>query len=148
MLLAAGGFFGWRFINDEVLPGIEETAEIFSPISESPPGPCYDIETDNGVLTEWTEVSCSGPRQIEVSFAALFEERPFPGDDYLLNSAADSCLTAFENYVDVSPELSAYDLDWLLPTEAMWADGVRKGICLIVSDDGSALTGTVKGSKT
>jgi hypothetical protein len=30
----------------------------------------------------------------------------------------------------------------------MWAQGVRNGICLVVSDDGSVLTGTIKGSET
>lgn len=147
-LLVVGAYFGWRFVNDEILPGLEETADVFTPVSESPPGPCYDIEAENGVLLDWTEVSCSGPRQVEVSFAALFEEGPYPGDDYLVDNAEDTCLTAFETYVGLSPEQSAYDIDWLLPTEAMWADGIRKGICLVVSDDGAPLTGTVKGSET
>lgn len=121
---------------------------MFTPVSESPPGPCYDLETEDGVLLGWSDVSCSGTRQVEVSFAALFEEGPYPGDDYLADTADDTCTTAFENYVGVSPEQSAYGVDWLLPTEAMWSAGVRKGICLVVADDGSPLTGTVKGSET
>ena len=147
-LLAVAAYFGWRFVNDEILPGIEETADVFTPVSESPPGPCYDLEAENGVLIDFTEVSCSGTRQVEVSFAALFEEGPYPGDEYLADTAEDTCTTAFENYVGVSPEQSAYGVDWLLPTEDMWSSGVRKGICLVVADDGSALTGTVKGSET
>lgn len=148
VVIAAGVFFAWRFFNNEILPGIQETTDQFTSLNEAPPGPCYDLETEDGVLTAWTEVSCDGSRQAEVSFAALFEEGPYPGDQYLFDTAADTCLTAFENYVGVSPEQSAYDVDWLMPTEAMWADGVRKGICLVVADDGSLLTGTVKGSET
>jgi hypothetical protein len=147
-LVVIGAYFAWRFVSDEILPGIEETTELFEPLSESPPGPCYDLETDNGVLTDWTEVSCDGPRQVEVSFAALFEEGPFPGDDYLKDNAAETCLNAFETYVGISPDESEYDFNWLVPTESQWADGIRKGICLVVSDDGSTLTGTVKGSET
>lgn len=143
-----GAYFAWRFVSDEILPGIEETTELFEPVSESPPGPCFDLETENGVLTNWNEVSCDGPRQVEVSFAALFEEGPFPGDDYLNDNAAETCLNAFETYVGISPEQSEYDVNWLVPTESQWADGIRKGICLVVSDDGSVLTGTVKGSET
>lgn len=127
---------------------MQETTGQLSSLNEAPPGPCYDIATEDGILTDWTEVSCDGPRQVEVSFAASFEEGPYPGDQYLTDTAADTCTTAFENYVGATPEQSAYDLDWLVPTEAMWADGVRNGICLVVADDGSALTGTVKGSET
>ena len=146
-LVVVGAYLAWQFVSDEVLPGIEETTELFTPLSESPPGPCFDLETESGVVTGWNEVSCEGPRQVEVSFAALFEEGPFPGDDYLNDNGADTCLNAFETYVGISPDQSEYDVNWLVPTEDQWADGVRKGICLVVRDDGSPLTGTVKGSE-
>ena len=148
VLLVAGAFWVWRYISNEILPGVQETTDQFTSLSESPPGPCFDIEVAGGLLTDWTEVSCDGSRDAEVSFAAAFEaDGPYPGDDYLTDTAADTCQTAFENYVRVSPEQSAYDVDWLVPTEDMWADGVRNGICLVVADDGSAITGTVKGSE-
>lgn len=148
VLLVVGGFWVWRYISNEILPGVQETAEQLTLLSDAPPGPCYDLETEDGLLTGWTEVSCDGSRQAEVSFAAAFEEDgPYPGDDYLADNAADTCRTAFENYVGVSPEQSAYDVDWLLPTEEMWGDGVRNGICLVVTGDGSAITGTVKDSQ-
>lgn len=150
-----GGFLGWQYVSEEILPrvqdalpGIQATADEFATLSETPAGPCYDIETEDDVLTGWTEVSCSGPRQVEVSFAATFEPGPWPGDDYLAETAADTCTSAFERYVGSTPDESDYGVEWLLPTEAMWADGSRQGICLVVSDDGSALTGTIKGSET
>jgi Septum formation len=146
VVIAAGGFLGWRYFNDEVMPGIQGVVGEVNTAQETPPGPCYDLETEDGLLTGWNEVSCSGPRQVEVTFAAAFEEGPFPGDEYLTNTAANTCSTAFEDYVGVSPDRSRYDADWLLPTEAMWAGGARQGICLVVAPDGSALTGTIKGS--
>lgn len=148
VLVAVGGFLAWRFFNNEVLPGLQATVEEVDALSQAPPGPCYDLETDGGFLTGWTEVPCTGPRQVEVSFSASFEDGPFPGDEYLTDTAADTCVASFERYVGISPEQSAYDADWLLPTEEMWASGSRQGICLVVSDDGSALTATVKGSDT
>ena len=148
VLLVVGGFFVWRFVSNEILPGVQESVEQFTVLSDAPPGPCYDVEVEDGVLTDWTEVPCDGPHHAEVSFAAAFgAEGPYPGDDYMTDSAADTCRTAFENYVGVSPEQSAYDVDWLLPTEEMWANGVRNGICLVVAGDGSAITGTVKDSQ-
>lgn len=144
--LGVGGFFAWNFVNDEVLPGIEGATEVFSPVSESPPGPCFDIESANGILTGWDEISCEGPRELEVTFAALFEDGPFPGDQHFVDSANGTCRTAFENYIGISPEQSAFDMEWMVPTEEQWAAGVRNGICFAVSDDGSPITGTIKGS--
>lgn len=148
LVLAVGGFFAWRFISEEVLPQIEETTGAFDTFSDVPPGPCYDIEVENGFLVGWTEVSCDGAHQIEVSFAAQFEDGPFPGDQYLTEQAEDTCRSAFETYVGISPEDSIYGADWLIPTQETWADGARQGICLVVADDGSALNGTVKESET
>lgn len=147
LVVAVGGFFGWRFISEEVLPGVQETADVFSASSEIPPGPCYDLEVEGGLLVDWTEVSCEGPRQIEVSFAADFEDGQFPGDELLATRAADTCREAFGGYVGVPPEDSIYGADWLVPTDQTWSEGSRQGICLVVADDGSDLSGTVKGSE-
>jgi len=147
-VLAVGAFFGWRFVSEEVLPEIEETTDAFTALSEAPPGPCYDLDLENGVLAGWTEVSCTGPRQVEVSFAADFEEGPFPGDSYLGDRAEDTCQEAFTSYVGIPPEASIYGADWLVPTEQTWADEARQGICLVTADDGSILTGVVKDSDT
>jgi hypothetical protein len=145
-LIAGGGFIGWRIFNDNVLPAINEATAGLQPATESPPGPCYDLDTEGGFLTGFTEVSCGGSRQVEVSFAAPFNEGPFPGDEYLASQAVESCTSAFESYVGVSAEQSQYDVDWLVPTEETWAEGNRDGICLVVSRDGSALSGTIKDS--
>jgi Septum formation len=148
VVLVVGGFFVWRFVNDEVLPGIQGAVDDFSTFSEAPPGPCYDLDAESGLLVGWTEVSCSGSHQVEVSFAATFNEGPFPGDEYLSNQAINTCTAAFERYVGITPERSTYNSSWLVPTEDMWADGARQGICLVVADDGSFLSGTVKGSES
>lgn len=147
-LVVIGGFLIWRFFNENVLPVIDEASAAFTSFNESPPGPCYDLETQGGLLTGWTEVSCGGPRQVEVAFAASFEEGPFPGDDYLEDQAKETCTSAFEVYVGIPHEDSIYTVDWLLPTEETWAGGNRQGICLIVSEDGEPLAGTIKRSET
>jgi len=148
VMLLVGGFFVWRFVSEQVIPEIQDTADAFTSFAEAPPGPCYDLDVENGLLVGWSEVSCEGPRDVEVSFAAQFEEGPFPGDAYLTDRAEETCRDAFEVYVGLSPEESVYGADWLLPTEDTWASGARQGICLVVADDGSALIGLVKGSQT
>ena len=146
-VLGVGGFFAWQFISEEVLPEIQETTDVFTAFNEAPPGPCFEVQASGGVLSDWTEVSCDGPRQIEVTFAAPYEEGPYPGDNYLVDNADSTCREAFETYVGISAEQSIFDYDWLIPDEDLWANGVRSGICLVVSDDGSPITETVKGSE-
>ncbi len=135
----------WRFVNDNVLPAVEQATDDLIPVEESPPGPCYDLETEDGLLTGWTEVSCDGPRQYEVTFVADFNPGPFPGDEYLAIQAAETCAAAFEAYVGVTAEQSSLSLDWLVPTEPVWEDGNRQGICLVTAGE-EQLTGTVKDS--
>lgn len=145
-VILVGGFFAWSFVTNEILPGVQETVDEVVAATETPPGPCYDLEIDDGFITGFNEVSCDGARQVEVIYAAPFDEGPFPGDQYLEETAADICPGAFETYVGVPPDQSAHAVDWILPTEQTWADGTRQGICLVVAGDGSVLTGTVKGS--
>jgi hypothetical protein len=145
-LLAVGGFFAWRWVDTEFInPPVETFPDAFA-FDELPPGPCWDLEVEDGLLMGWTEVSCDGPRDTEVSYAESFLDGSYPGDDFLDGEAADMCQAAFERYIGLTPTQSIYDMDWLRPTEDLWAGGSRQAICLVISDDGSPLTGTVKGS--
>ena len=148
-LLGVAGFLGWRWLDREFLsPPPTTTPDLFA-FEERPPGPCYDLDVEDGFLAGWTDVSCDGPREAEVSFASsLLEGGAFPGDDFLASEAAERCRVAFEQYVGLPPEESIYDVDWLAPTEELWDGGARQTICLVITEDGSPLTGTVKGSNT
>lgn len=146
VVLGVGGFLAWRFISNKVLPQVEEATGGLTAFSDAPPGPCIDLEGDNGVLTSWSEVSCDGPRQAEVTYSAAFNDGPFPGDQYLADNAASTCRDAFEGYVGISPDQSSYDFSWIVPTAETWATGIRQGICLVISGDGGVITGEVKGS--
>lgn len=145
-VLGVGGFFAWRFISNEVLPEVEEATGGLTAFSETPPGPCIDVEGDDGILISWSEVSCDGPRQAEITYSAAFNDGPFPGDRYLADNAASTCRDAFEGYVGIPPDQSSYDYSWIVPTAETWEAGTRHGICLVISGDGDAITGVVKGS--
>jgi hypothetical protein len=146
VVLLVGGFFAWRFFNEEIRPAVEDGTSVLTPFSETPPGPCVNVESENGVLASWNEVSCDGPRHAEVTYSAAFNDGPFPGDEYLEGQASGTCRDAFEGYVGVAPEQSSYEFSWIVPTEETWAAGSRHGICVVVAGDGDVLTGVVKGS--
>lgn len=153
-LVAVGGLFAWRFIETEILPtvqgfqGMEEMVGQFETIDlvPGPPGPCFDMQVDGGLVTGWDEVPCSGPRDVESFFFAEFRDEAFPGDDYLADAAAHTCGEAFIVYVGTTVDASQHGLNWLVPSAQTWADGDRTAMCLIVAGDGEPITGIVKGS--
>ena len=64
-IVAVGGFFAWRWIDVEFINPPTTFPSDFFAFEELPPGPCYDLDTEGGFLTGWTEVSCDGPRPRE-----------------------------------------------------------------------------------
>ena len=149
--MTTGGYFAWRFIDSEVLPGIRGVTEVTDQFAAlnvvpGPPGPCYDLDVQDGVVTRWAEVPCDGARDVESFFWAEFRDEPFPGDEYLARAAGDTCGEAFALYVGTTADRSRYAVDWLVPSRATWAAGDREAVCLVVSGTGDPLTGVVKGS--
>lgn len=149
--VTAGMFLAWRYIDSEILPniqGMQEVVDQFDTLTAvpGPPGPCYDLEVEAGLVIGWVEVSCDGPRDVEAFFWADFRDEPFPGDEYLAGAAADTCEEAFALYVGTTVGQSRYAVDWLVPSQATWTGGDREAVCLVVSGTGSPLIGTVKGS--
>lgn len=128
---------------------MEEVVDEFGTVAmvPGPPGPCYDLEVEGGLVTGWTEVACDGPRDVEAFFWAEFEDEPFPGDEYLADAAADTCTEAFAVYVGTTVDQSRYAIDWLVPSADTWAGGDREAVCLVTSGTDSPLTETVKGSQ-
>ncbi len=147
IVIAVGGFFAWRFFDTEIRPEIEGATTELIPFSETPPGPCINLEADNGLLADWTEASCDDARNAEVTYSAAFNEGPYPGDQYLVDQAAATCRDAFEGYVGIPSGQSRHDFSWIVPTEETWATGSRHGICIVIPGEGTILTGVIKGSK-
>ena len=155
-LVAVGGLLAWRYVDNEVLANLQGFEAMEDMVGQfetldlvpGPPGPCFDLEVDGGLVTGFDEVDCDGPRDVEAFFSAQFRDESFPGDGYLADAAEHTCGEAFIVYVGATVEASRYSLDWLVPSAQTWADGDREAVCLVVSADGSPLTGTIKGSAT
>lgn len=151
---AVGALFAWRFIENEILPtvqgiqGMEDMVGQFETLDlvPGPPGPCFDLEVDGGSVAGIDEVPCDGPRDVEAFYAAEFRDEAFPGEEYLADAADHTCREAFVVYVGTTVDASRHALDWLVPSAHTWAAGDREAVCLVVSADGSPLTGTIKGS--
>lgn len=117
--------------------GIEVTAT---------PGQCVDLVGDDGVVLGTSTVPCSEPHDAEAFHRAQFADGPFPGDAVVADQADATCLAEFEDYVGIGYYDSEYWIDWLVPSADGWATGDREVVCLLVSGDGSPLTGSAHGS--
>lgn len=137
----------WWWFSNNVRPQVESAIDEFDAAMaeiEAEPGPCLDLDVGDGVLAGWTEVDCSGPHDVEVTYWATFDDGPFPGDAYLAERALATCTDAFEGYVGVRADDSVYDVRWVVPSETTWGNGDRQGICLAVSDE--PMNEAIKGS--
>lgn len=87
-------------------------------------------------------VDCAEPHDGEVfhveEMTELTEEALTAGDE--------TCYAEYEAYVGVPYEESVYYYTTMTPTQSSWDLGDRQLACILVGDEGTQLTGSLKGS--
>lgn len=113
-------------------------------------GDCFDQGADQTVATVNAR-PCGEPHTNEV-FVVLTYAPPsgaagdaFPGLDALNAFADAACGQAFTAYVGRPADQSALNYATLVPSEEGWKQGDRYVTCSAFTDDGSPLTGSVRG---
>ena len=91
-------------------------------------------------------VDCSAPHQYEVYSNYQITQSTFPDESTMKSEQYAACHDTFETYVGVPYDQSQYDVGTLTPTENSWAQGDRTITCTITTDDGSRITGSLKGA--
>jgi hypothetical protein len=71
----------------------------------------------------------------------------YPGRNALVTDHAARCDAAFESYVGRALDGSRYATALAPPNSDTWRDGVRKGLCLVFSADGSLMDHRAGGSR-
>jgi hypothetical protein len=152
LAVAVAAFLGWRWYQANVAPTVEGIGTAFEDSfgdfaqSGDAVGPCFDLEfDDDGVVSTWSEVDCGGSRDAEVFHRWTFRDGSYPGMEALEAEAFDTCVGWFEDYVGVPYSESSLRVNWLVPTDTLWADGRREGVCTVGAAQGP-LIGPVKGS--
>ena len=109
-------------------------------------GTCFD-DTDETEISSVPEVDCSDPHDNEV-FAVLdyTGSDTYPGSEAMNADARQLCLEAFEEYVGLPYEESAFEVYPITPSESGWDTGDREIICALYNPDFSKLTGSVQGA--
>jgi hypothetical protein len=107
-------------------------------------GDCLnDLDFDSEAISEGTGVPCSEPHVYEVYYETFFEGLDLES----IKAKGDQvCQDAFESYVGVPYSDSILYYSILHPSPESYQDGDREITCLLVNEDGSPVSGSLKGS--
>jgi hypothetical protein len=110
-------------------------------------GSCFDDQAlDATEVTSVPIVDCAEPHDNEVYLLFDVTDTIFPGEDGLMEAAADGCFEEFESFVGLEYSQSILDYSWFTPTAQSWEEGDREVICYLYDLDLKKLTGTMAGS--
>lgn len=124
-------------------------AVAIAPLPKVAVGTCMNgINEGVAVTTSSTRpVDCGTPHDNEVvGVVALDDSGAFPGDATIEATAQRECVRLFADYVGIAFDASVLEMLPLVPTELSWSKGDRQISCIVLTVDGSRLTGSVKGA--
>lgn len=130
---------------DAGTPAIEANAEDVD-VFELAVGDCLTDDTE-GQVSENTKVDCATPHASEVYHLFNLPDGDMPQADVMENAGQQGCLAAFEAYVGLDFDSSEYTISTLQPTEGSWSQGDREVVCLLTTQDGSTITGSLRNAK-
>ena len=99
------------------------------------------------LISSVTVVDCAEPHLGEIFSLPQLPDGAFPGTDAVQGSAEELCTNQdFETYVGVPYQESEIFSSPLVPTEETWAQGDREVACLLVNEEGTETTGSLRGA--
>ncbi|MHB8892070.1 MAG: septum formation family protein [Candidatus Limnocylindrales bacterium] len=143
-----------RLVAMLVVPAVAAVAWLWivfaiTPLPKLAVGACMNGLNEGVVVTTSTtrQVDCGTPHDNEVvGVVDLDDSGSFPGDAAILTTAQGECARLFADYVGIAFDASVLEMLQLVPTELTWAKGDRQIACIVLTVDGSRLTGSVKGA--
>ncbi len=111
-------------------------------------GECYDVRPVEKAAPIYLRLDCSLPHQNEV-FATFdyTDTKEYPGSQVLEAQAKQRCPPSWEAYVGKPYETSRLALDFNLPDQGGWGNGIRHVVgCLVVDPATERRVGSVRGS--
>jgi|GEM_PF-4292171 len=152
LVLVVTAYVGWRWYQANVAPTVDVVGSALEDglgdfvAGADTVGPCYDLEFDgDDVVSTWRDVDCGGSRDVEVFHRWTFRDGSYPGMQALEDEALVTCTAWFEDYVGVPYAESSLRIEWLVPTDTLWSEGRRDGMCTVTAVPGP-LVGPVRGS--
>jgi hypothetical protein len=135
--------------NDDPAAGTQD--DVFSLV----PGDCFneveDTDLEDETVSTVDIVDCSVAHKWEAFESITMTEAEYPGDEATRQEADSACNDPFTQYVGLGYDESIYDYSYYYPTQETWDSETlqdREILCLAKADDGSDITGSVKGANT
>lgn len=121
-------------------------------IDEDRVGECLLVGTEiDPQVSSLPTIDCAEPHTHEIFAAVRMSDDDFPvypGVEALEAVAERECLTAFEDYVGISPFDSELFYSWLVPTLDSWTKfDDRIVLCVASRYDNAPLTGSIEGAR-
>jgi hypothetical protein len=92
------------------------------------------------------EVDCALPHRFEVFHLFDLPAGDYPSSDVMDAAVQAGCTAAFQGYVGISYDESKYYFQTLTPTADGWSQGDREVVCMLTMEDGSTITGSLRGA--
>lgn len=125
--------------------GTDKTDEDADDVFSIEVGDCLNDADVDGEVSEVPIVECTVEHDSEAYAKGNLADGDFPDDDTLTAGAEAICGPAFNTFIGLGYEESAYDYNYYVPTAESWANGDREVMCIAYADDASRLTGSLKG---
>lgn len=109
-------------------------------------GDCL-IDDTEGEVAETVKIGCDKPHLSEVYHLFDLPGGAFPERAVMDKAVEAGCLSAFEPYVGLDYDSSEFVFTTLEPTPESWADGDQEVVCMLATQDGSTITGSLRNAK-
>lgn len=109
-------------------------------------GDCL-IDDTEGEVAETVTIGCDKPHLSEVYHLFDLPDGAFPERSAMDKAIEAGCLGAFEAYVGLDYDRSEYVFTTLEPTPDSWAGGDQEVVCMLATQDGSTITGSLRNAK-
>ncbi len=91
-------------------------------------------------------VPCDQPHDGEVFHDFQLPDGDYPGDDAVLEAAAEECIGQFDGFVGMAYDDSALDAYPITPTEDSWNQVDDRTVSCVVFDPAGQATGSLRGA--
>lgn len=109
------------------------------------------LDDDPKKVVDYAVIPCEQPHQAETYSASYLIDSAaytsYPNGEEMAHEIQEACHDPFEDYVGIDRYSSSYAAHAYYPSPNSWAEGDRAIDCLIVSKDGSLLTGSARNTR-
>lgn len=127
---------------EEATGELQESADV--DVFDVQVGDCLGGATAEGEISSVEAAPCSEPHAEEIFASVTVADGEYPGQE-ALDAEAAKCVDEFTEFVGMTYDESALEINYMTPTEESWAVDDREILCTVYDPAGDT-TGTLSGA--